>query len=162
MSFKKIIYIILSVFLYISFITKTVYGNSLDNYKYGLNVYKKGNCMGCHSWHGKGGGGYGAGVSLRSSELELDEIVNIVKCGRPGTGMPYFLRKSYKDVKCYDTTLADYDENYRPISSKKFLNERQIEAVSIFIKEVLQQNKLNKEYCEFFFNKGSKVCATLN
>ena len=55
----------------------------------------------------------------------------------------------------------DYDNNYRPVSSKNFLSVRQIEAVSIFIKEILQQHELNKNYCEFFFNKGSKVCENI-
>ncbi len=142
-------------------ISNYILGNNLETHNYGLNVYKKGNCMGCHSWHGKGGGGYGAGVSLRNMNLSLDEIINVVKCGRPGTGMPYFLRKAYKEEKCYDTTFEDYDNSYRPISSKKFLNQRQIEAVSLFVKEVLQEKKLNKDYCEFFFNKGSKVCQNL-
>ena len=134
---------------------------NLEEYKYGLNVYKKGNCMGCHSWHGKGGGGYGAGVSLRNSNLTLNEIKNVIKCGRPGTGMPYFLRKAYKEEKCYDTTFEDYDESYRPVSSKKFLSPKQIEAVSIFVREVLQNKKLDKNYCEFFYEKGSKVCLNL-
>jgi len=75
--------------------------------------------------------------------------------------MPYFLKKSYKEEKCYDTTFEDYDNNYRPVSSKNFLSVRQIEAVSIFIKEILQQHELNKNYCEFFFNKGSKVCENI-
>ena len=118
--------------------------------------------MGCHSWHGNGGGGYGAGVSLRTSELSTDEIINVIKCGRPGTGMPYFNKKSYKSEKCYDTLIDDYNNNYRPVSSKKFLNPRQIEAVSLFVKEVLQGKKLNKLYCESFFNAGSKVCSKLD
>ena len=117
--------------------------------------------MGCHSWHGKGGGGYGAGVSLRNANLTLNEIINVIKCGRPGTGMPYFLRKAYKEEKCYDTTFEDYDETYRPVSSKKFLSSKQIEAVSIFVMEVLQNKKLDKDYCEFFYEKGSKVCLNL-
>ena len=117
--------------------------------------------MGCHSWHGKGGGGYGAGVSLREMDLTLNEIINVVKCGRPGTGMPYFLRKAYKEEKCYDTTLEDYDSSYRPVSSKRFLSSKQIEAVSIFVKEVLHEKELNKNYCEFFYEKGSKVCLNL-
>ena len=133
-----------------------------SQFVYGLNVYKKGNCMGCHSWHGKGGGGYGAGVSLRNMELSLSDIVNVIKCGRPGTGMPYFYKKSYRDEKCYDTTFKDYDNSYRPISSKKFLSIKQIEAVSFFIKELFQGKELTKEYCEFFFNKGSKVCLNIN
>ncbi len=138
-----------------------ILGINLEKYNYALNVYKKGNCMGCHSWHGKGGGGYGAGVSLRNMDLTLDEIINVVKCGRPGTGMPYFLRKAYKEEKCYDTTFEDYDASYRPVSSKRFLSPKQIEAVSIFVREVLQNKKLDKNYCEFFYEKGSKVCLNL-
>ena len=160
MFLKKNISLI-SFFLLIFLFTRMAIADNLSKYKYGLNVYKKGNCMGCHSWHGKGGGGYGAGISLRKNKLSLNELINVIKCGRPGTGMPYFLKKSYKEEKCYDTTFEDYDNNYRPVSSKKFLNVRQIEEVSIFIKEVLQQNELNKNYCEFFFKKGSKVCENL-
>ena len=115
-----------------------------------------------HAGHHKGGGGYGAGVSLRNINLTLNEIINVIKCGRPGTGMPYFLRKAYKEEKCYDTTFDDYDGSYRPVSSKKFLSSKQIEAVSIFVREVLQNKKLDKNYCEFFYEKGSKVCLNLN
>ncbi len=152
-----------TIFLFISIfiLCNHSLGFNLEEYKYGLNVYKKGNCMGCHSWHGKGGGGYGAGVSLRNMNLTIDEIKNVIKCGRPGTGMPYFLRKAYKEEKCYDTTFEDYNETYRPVSSKKFLSSRQIEAVSIFVREVLQNKKLDKYYCEFFYEKGSKVCLNL-
>ena len=145
----------------ISIFCNHIQGINLEEHKYGLNVYKKGNCMGCHSWHGKGGGGYGAGVSLRNMDLTLDEIINVVKCGRPGTGMPYFLRKAYKEEKCYDTTMKDYDDSYRPVSSKKFLSSKQINAVSLFVKEVLHNKKLDKNYCEFFYEKGSKVCINL-
>ena len=151
------LFFFISIFVFCSHIL----GNNLEEHNYGLNVYKKGNCMGCHSWHGKGGGGYGAGVSLRNMNLTLDEIINVIKCGRPGTGMPYFLRKAYKEEKCYDTTFEDYDGSYRPVSSKKFLSSKQIEAVSVFVREVLQNKKLDKNYCEFFYKKGSKVCLNL-
>ena len=147
-------------FLTLFIFCTNVLGVNLEEYKYGLNVYKKGNCMGCHSWHGKGGG-HGAAVSLRNTELTLNEIINVIKCGRPGTGMPYFSRKAYKEEKCYDTTFEDYNSSYRPVSSKRFLNAKQIEAVSIFVKEVLHNKKLDKNYCEFFYEKGSKVCLNL-
>ena len=156
-NITSLLFFFLSIFIYCTHIQ----GANLEEHKYGLNVYKRGNCMGCHSWHGKGGGGYGAGVSLRNSSLTLNEIVNVIKCGRPGTGMPYFLRKAYKEEKCYDTTFEDYDGSYRPVSSKKFLSSKQIQAVSIFVMEVLQNKKLDKNYCEFFYEKGSKVCLNL-
>ena len=118
--------------------------------------------MGCHSWHGKGGGGYGAGVSLRISKLNFNELVEIIKCGRPGSGMPYFYKKSYLEEKCYDTLMSDYtDDNYKPISSKKFLNSKQIIAVANFIIDNLQKKPLDKAYCENFFKKESKVCEKL-
>ena len=161
MQKNKKILSILFLFITISMSSTHVLGVNLQEYNYGLNVYKKGNCMGCHSWHGKGGGGYGAGVSLRNMSLTLDEIVYVIKCGRPGTGMPYFLKKAYKEEKCYDTTFKDYDDSYRPVSSKRFLSPKQIKAVSIFVKEVLHNRKLDKNYCEFFYEKGSKVCLNL-
>ena len=46
------------------------------------------------SWRGKGGG---IGLSIiKKINLTLDEIINVIKCGRPGTGMPYFLKKPIK------------------------------------------------------------------
>ena len=116
--------------------------------------------MGCHSWHGKGGG-HGAAVSLRNTELTLNEIINVIKCGRPGTRMPYFLRKAYKAEKCYDITFEDYNGSNRPVNSQNFLSSKQIEAVSIFVREVLQNKKLDKNYCEYFYEKGSKACLNL-
>ena len=156
-NISSFIFFFISIFIF----SYHILGTSLQEHSYGLNVYKKGNCMGCHSWHGKGGGGYGAGVSLRNMDLELDEIVNVIKCGRPGTGMPYFFKKAYKEEKCYDTTFEDYDSSYRPVNSKKFLSSKQIEAVSIFVKEVFQDKELDKTYCEFFYKKGSKICLNL-
>ena len=159
----KKIYYLKSLFILFYFIAlPTVFSQSSNDFKYGLSVYKKGNCMGCHSWHGKGGGGYGAGVSLRASRLNFDELVEIINCGRPGSGMPYFNKKSYIEESCYDTNIDDYiNDNYKPISSKKFLNKRQVLAVAHFIKNNLQGKNLNKKYCESFFRKGSRVCEKL-
>ncbi len=47
------------------------------------------------------------------------------------------------------------------LPTKKFLSSKQIEAVSIFVREVLQNKQLDKNYCEFFYEKGSKVCLNL-
>ena len=119
--FKKIVIFNFFVIFFYVFLFSTSYSLDTKSYSYGLSVYKRGNCMGCHSWHGKGG--HGAGVSLRMSKLNFDELVEIIKCGRPGSGMPYFYKKSYLKERCYDTLITDYtDDNFKPISSKKFLN----------------------------------------
>ena len=65
----------------------------------GKAVFSKANCVGCHKWHGNGGGGYGGdALSLRRTELTRDQIIETVACGRPGTGMPFFSRGAYDEM----------------------------------------------------------------
>ncbi len=161
-SFIKVTILLAVLFAFVSYKSLLSDSNvSLDKINYGLSVYKKANCMGCHSWHGKGGGGYGAGVSLRTSVLSPDELYNVIKCGRPGTGMPYFYKNSYIKESCYDSLLSDYDENYRPITSRRFLNNNQIKGLVFFIQNQLQGKLVSKEYCYNFFRKKTKVCSNL-
>ena len=48
-------------------------------FDYGLSAYKKGNCMGCHKWHGDGGPGYGgAALSLRETGLDREQLITII------------------------------------------------------------------------------------
>src|SRR2546423_3013451 len=68
----------------------------------GKAVFSRANCVGCHKWHGNGGGGYGGdALSLRKTELTRDQIIEVVRCGRPGTGMPFHLRGAYVAEPCY-------------------------------------------------------------
>ena len=54
----------------------------------GQRIYEKANCVGCHKWHGGGGGSYGgAALSLRDTQLNRDQIIEVVHCGRSGTGL---------------------------------------------------------------------------
>tara|TARA_B110000238_G_scaffold121823_1_gene131910 strand:- start:841 stop:1347 length:507 start_codon:yes stop_codon:yes gene_type:complete len=132
---------------------------------YGLNTYKKANCMGCHKWHGDGGPGYGgAAVSLRETELDREQLISLISCGRPGTNMPYFDKKSYVDDRCFGMKFEDFagDDNIRPLIAKKFLNKRQIGSVADFIINDLQGKKLSMKYCLKFFGKPTRSCDGLN
>ena len=52
--------------------------------------YEKASFVGCHKWHGGGGGGYGgAALSLRETALERGDLIEVIRCGRPATRMPY-------------------------------------------------------------------------
>ena len=73
----------------------------------GRRVYEKANCVGCHKWHGGGGGGYGgAALSLRETAFERAELVEVVRCGRPATRMPYHDRNAYQGAECYGGTTS--------------------------------------------------------
>src|ERR1700712_1007685 len=87
--------------LVVAALTITVTKAENDELGNGKKVYERANCVGCHKWSGVGGGGYGgAALSLRATQLSHDDIVEIVTCGRPGTGMPHFTTDPYKDGAC--------------------------------------------------------------
>jgi mono/diheme cytochrome c family protein len=134
--------------------------NSLEA---GQAIYKRANCVGCHKWHGDGGGGYGgAALSLRKTELEKLQIMETVKCGRPGTGMPYFSRDSYPSdgaPQCYGLTSEDL-ETMHVAQAGAFLRPEEIEAVADYvISSIKGKGDPNLADCVAFFGEDSKACG---
>jgi mono/diheme cytochrome c family protein len=133
--------------------------NSLES---GQAIYKRANCVGCHKWHGDGGGGYGgAALSLRKTELDKEQIMETVKCGRPGTGMPYFSRDSYPSdgaPQCYGLTTKDL-ETMHVAQAGVFLRPEEIEAVTDYvISSIKGKGDPNLADCVAFFGEESKAC----
>ncbi len=129
----------------------------------GKTVYKDANCIGCHKWHGGGGGGYGgAALSLRETEMDRELLIEVIKCGRPATRMPYHVRGAYKSVDCYDgSTKADFGDDFPP-KAAKLLRDEQIEAVTDYLIAKLQgQGDATYEQCIDFWGEGSKQCASM-
>ena len=133
--------------------------NSLE---LGQAIYKRANCVGCHKWHGDGGGGYGgAALSLRKTELDKEQIMETVKCGRPGTGMPYFSRDSYPSdgaPQCYGLTTKDL-ETMHVAQAGVFLRPEEIEAVTDYvISSIKGKGDPNLADCVAFFGEELKAC----
>jgi mono/diheme cytochrome c family protein len=55
----------------------------------GKEIYKvKANCQFCHKWDASGDQGYGGNASsLRKTFLNEEQFAEVVRCGRPGTGI---------------------------------------------------------------------------
>lgn len=125
----------------------------------GFAVFKKANCVGCHKWHGGGGGGYGGdALSLRKTVLTREQIIETVSCGRPGTGMPFHLRGAYDTVKCYDMTRADI-ANQMPPEAAAFLRPADIEAVTDYvIARVKGRGEPTLDECTAFFGTATRAC----
>ena len=154
--------IISSILIFLLMLSKAY--SQAPKFDYGLSAYKKGNCMGCHKWHGDGGPGYGgAALSLRETGLDREQLITIIACGRPGTNMPFFDKKGYVDDRCFGLKFSDFegDDKNRPLQAKNFLNARQIDAVVDFIINDLQGKKLSKDYCLKFFGKPTRSCEGL-
>jgi mono/diheme cytochrome c family protein len=125
----------------------------------GKAIFKRANCFGCHKWHGNGGGGYGGdALSLRKTELTREEIIETVSCGRPGTGMPFFVRGSYDTIKCHDMNREDAG-NQIPPEANVFLRPNDIEAVADYvIAHIKGKGEPNFTECVAFFGDSSRVC----
>ena len=127
----------------------------------GKRVYEKANCVGCHKWHGGGGGGYGGdALSLRATQLDRDQIVTTVACGRPGTGMPYFQRGTYdgKDHPCYDMGRQELGKDI-PVEANTFLRPNEIAAVADYVlADIKGKGEPSYAECTAFFGEGSRVC----
>jgi mono/diheme cytochrome c family protein len=128
----------------------------------GQAIFKRANCVGCHKWHGDGGGGYGgAALSLRKTELDKQQIMETVRCGRPGTGMPYFSRDSYPSdgaPQCYNLTSEDL-ESMHVAQANVFLWPEEIAAVAEYvISSIKGKGEPNLADCIAFFGDDSKAC----
>lgn len=133
--------------------------NGLDATAGGKAIFKRANCMGCHKWHGNGGGGYGGdALSLRQTTLTREQIIETVGCGRPATGMPYHLRGAYDTVECYGTTRKDLGDSMPP-EAVTFLRTTEIEAVADYvIAHIKGKGDPDLADCLAFFGDGSRVC----
>ena len=131
-----------------------------DRTDVGKQVFKSANCVGCHKWHGNGGGGYGGdALSLRKTELTREQIIETVNCGRPGTGMPFHLRGAYESQPCYGLTRAQISDSMPP-EAAGFLRPGEVEAVVDYvIAHVKGKGEPTYDECTAFFGSASRVCG---
>ena len=132
---------------------------SADPADVGKAVFKRANCVGCHKWHGNGGGGYGGdALSLRKTDLTKDQIMETVQCGRPGTGMPFFERGAYDSEKCYGMDRKQVGAQIPP-EANVFLRPEDVSAVADYvIGHIKGRGEPTYSECTDFFGTTSHVC----
>ena len=127
---------------------------------FGREIFKtKATCQFCHRWDGNGDQGYGGNaLSLRITQLDRDQLLEIVKCGRPSTGMPYHDRQAYTDKRCYESTKADLGEATPP-GANGWLNPREIEGVVDYVLlKIKNRGETTYEECQEFWGTGTRQC----
>jgi Cytochrome C oxidase, cbb3-type, subunit III len=129
---------------------------------FGREIFKeKGNCQFCHRWDGNGDQGYGGvAPSLRATGLERDQLIEVVRCGRPNSGMPYHDQFAYNDRRCYDVTRADL--GHTTPEQGKALALREVEAVIDFVLfEFKGKGPADHAECQRFWGTTSRQCDFL-
>ncbi len=131
----------------------------------GFAVFKeKVNCASCHGWSGNGvpdDPRQPVGANLRATMMTHEQLIMIIRCGIPGTGMPYFDRLAYTDGRCYGLTPAMLGANM-PTASEVTLINRELEAVATYIEAVLKgHDAFTLEECEAYHGVGAEYCRVL-
>jgi mono/diheme cytochrome c family protein len=128
--------------------------------EYGKDIFKtKATCQYCHKWDASGDQGYGGNaLSLRKTQLTPAQMAETVKCGRPGTGMPFHDQFAYTDKRCYGLTRADLG-NEMPPEPNAFLNAHEIEAVVKYLfAKAVGRGASTYEECADFWGKDTRQC----
>jgi mono/diheme cytochrome c family protein len=144
----------------LSMIVSPAYAQAPD---LGQRVYEKANCVGCHKWHGGGGGGYGgAALSLRATALERTELIEVIRCGRPATRMPYHDRNAYEGAPCYGgMTKSALGADFPP-KAATFLRAQEVEAVADYVVDNLQgKGEATYDDCVAFWGEGNRECEAM-
>jgi len=131
--------------------------------EFGKEIFKsKAVCQYCHKWDASGDQGYGGNaLSLRKTQLTPEQLTEVVKCGRPGTGMPYHDRFAYTDKRCYGHTREEMG-NDMPPAGNDFLSNREVEAVVKYLfAKAVGRGPSTYEECLDFWGKDTRQCEPM-
>ena len=130
---------------------------------FGREIFKeKAACQFCHKWDGGGDQGYGGlAPSLRATKLDKDQITEVVRCGRPGTGMPYHDSFAYTDKRCFGVVRADLGKDMPPMAVES-LQQREVDAVVKYLfARVVGHGPATYDDCLDFWGKDTRQCEPM-
>ena len=130
--------------------------------EYGKEIYKvKANCQYCHKWDASGDTGYGGiALSLRKTALNREQFTEVVKCGRPGTGMPYHDQYAYTDKRCYGVTREEVGKDMPLLG--EFLQPREIDAVVKYLfAKAVGHGPATYDDCVEFWGRDTRQCEPM-
>ena len=130
--------------------------------EFGKEIYKiKANCQFCHKWDASGDTGYGGvALSLRKTALNREQFAEVIKCGRPGTDMPYHDQYAYTDKRCYGMTRDDVGKNM-PLLGES-LSPREIDAVVKYLfAKAVGRGESTYQDCVDFWGTETRQCEPM-
>ena len=133
----------------------------------GRVVYQRvGYCVTCHGWAADGKSGLSMhapiGANLRKSELDTEGLTQVIRCGIPGTKMPYHDSAAYRDGKCYGQVMADFKPGTEPVRGKTFRDKQLADLVVYLQAHVIGRGAPTYEECaDYFGTSADKACAYL-
>lgn len=132
----------------------------------GKLVYQRvAKCVNCHGWPGNGRDGVmlqRGGANLRETKLDAQGLYDIIRCGIPGTQMPYHDGASYKDDRCNGLLMSDLPADQRPTMGKTLSEHQMVDLIAYLQKYVVGHGKPTYEECALYFDTSAdKSCSYL-
>jgi mono/diheme cytochrome c family protein len=134
----------------------------------GKVIYQRvGYCANCHGWAGDGKAGvnpmaHGVGANLRETVLDAEGLTEVIKCGRPGTQMPYHDTAAYRDDRCYGQVMADFQQGEVPVRGKTFRDKDVSHLVAYLQQYMVGLGKPTLEECALYYGASAdKACDYL-
>ncbi len=131
----------------------------------GMRLFQqKGNCQACHGWAGDGrkmDNQMPDGANLREIALNRDDLIVVIKCGRPGRGMPAFDKFAYSDGRCYGMKRADLKSRELSMPDPPAtLQPREIELLADFLfAKVIGKGSMDRVKCIEYWDSEVDVCG---
>ena len=131
----------------------------------GMRLFRtKANCQACHGWAADGrkmDSQMPDGKNLRETELDRDNIITTIKCGRPGTGMPAFDKFAYSDGRCYGLKAADLRKrDLMLVDPPATLAPREIDLIADFLfAKVIGQGPMTHAKCIEYWGSEVEACT---
>lgn len=125
-----------------------------------------GGCVNCHGWAADGETGVNLrsppGSNLRDSTLDVQGLIEVIACGRPGTAMPYHDKSAHRDDRCYGLVRSDLDPDTAPTRGKSLRGEDIASLASYLQTRVIGLGAPTFAECaDFFDNPAAQACVNL-
>ena len=134
----------------------------------GKIVFQKvGYCVSCHGWAGDGQAGRNplsraGSANLRETQLDTEGLTEVIKCGLPGTKMPYHEAAAYRDDRCNGMVLTDFEPGGEPIRGKTFRDKDVANLVAYMQTHMIGLGKPTYDECtDYFGASADKSCSYL-
>jgi mono/diheme cytochrome c family protein len=121
--------------------------------KAGLDAWKNAGCSECHGAFADGERERDeapAGANLRSTRLDNAAITEVIRCGRPSTGMPRFDEGAYTQRGCYGQPTGAVPDALYP--TPRMLSSQEIELVVTYLRaRVIGKRTVTPEECAYYY-----------
>jgi len=124
---------------------------------------QKGNCQACHGWAGDGrkmDSQMPDGSNLRKTRLARNDLIETIKCGRPGRDMPAFDKFAYSDGRCFGMKQTDLRARGLTLPDPPAtLIASEIETLADFLyAKVIGKGAMNRSSCIEFWGSEVDLC----